>query len=447
MTTAGRIRSIRGHGKTCFATIEDESGRIQIYLRQDALGEKFGVVRHLDIGDFVGASGDMMRTKMGEVTIKVTELTVLAKAIEPLPAKWHGLSDVEIRYRRRYLDLIANPEVRETFRKRSRIVSEIRRFLEARGFLEVETPVLQNLAGGAAARPFVTHHNALDINLYLRIAPELYLKRLIVGGFEKVFELSKVFRNEGMDRSHNPEFTIMELYQAYADYNDMMNITEEIIQTAAERVNGSLIAPRVEGDDGGRDDGAEIALTGPWPRIPWFEAVGRFGGPMLLPGDKASAFRAAREREIDHEPNDYGACLEAIFDRYVEPNLRQPTFVIDYPTEISLLAKRKPGQPDLVERFELYIGCMEFANAFSELNDADDQEERFSAQAGDDVTDRVDHDFVNALRTGMPPTGGLGIGIDRLVMLLTGCRTIRDVVLFPAMRPEEDNGAAVDNVY
>lgn len=429
VSACGRIRAVRGHGKTAFVVIEDQSGRIQLYLKKDELGEAFAVRKKLDLGDFIGVTGELFKTRTGEVTVLAKELVILAKALEPLPSKWHGLSDVEIRYRRRYLDLISNPEVRDTFAKRGKILAAIREFLAHRDFLEVETPMMQPLAGGASARPFTTHHNALDIELFLRIAPELYLKRLVVGGFERVFELNRNFRNEGMDRNHNPEFTMLELYQAYADYNDMMDLTEELVLYVAEQVvELSQISGGLVGDE-------PISLSGGWKRIPFFDAIVEGGGPRLEPGDESAARQAVKDLGLESEDESYGAALEAIFDAYAEPNLREPTFVIDYPTVLSPLAKRRPDTPDLVERFELFIAGMEIANAFSELNDPDDQEERFREQVGESGVE-IDLDYINALRIGMPPAGGLGVGIDRLVMLLVGARTIRDVILFPTMRPE-----------
>lgn len=389
--TAGRVRAIRGHGKTSFVTLEDETGTFQAYFKKETLAEAFDLLHLIDIGDFIGVSGAVFRTRMGEVTVHVATFAVLAKALEPLPSQWHGLADVEIRYRRRYLDLIANREVREVFKQRAFIIAGIRKFLSAEGFMEVETPMMQALAGGAAARPFITHHNTLDIDLYLRIAPELYLKRLIVGGFERVFELNRNFRNEGMDRNHNPEFTMLELYEAYADYERMMELTEQLIRTV--------------GPEKFRD---------PFRRITYFDAIIAGGGPSLVPSEMTD-----------------GEELEGIFERYAEPMMVEPTFVTDFPTILSPLAKKRADDPSLVERFELYIDGMEIANAFSELNDPDDQEARFRAQG-----DVIDEDYVAALRVGMPPAGGLGIGIDRLVMILTGSRTIRDVILFPTMRPE-----------
>jgi lysyl-tRNA synthetase class 2 len=423
--TAGRIRAMRDHGKTTFLTIQDESGSIQLYFKKNLIPETYDRLTLLDLGDFVGVAGEVFRTRSGEVTVQVAEWEVLAKALEPLPSKWHGLSDVEIRYRRRYLDLVANSDVAAVFRRRASIVRTIRSFLAERGFMEVETPMMQAMAGGAAARPFVTHHNALGVDLFMRIAPELYLKRLVVGGFERVFELNRNFRNEGMDRNHNPEFTMLELYQAYADYNDMMAITESLVHAAAMEANGS---PEVRL---GVEHGRVVSLAPPWERVTYFDAIHQNGGPRLDPGDEAAAVAAVKAAGLEPETYAYGDLLDALFGRYAETHLVGPVFVTDYPTAGSPLAKRMPGAPHLVERFEAYIGGMEVANAFSELNDPDDQESRFREQS-----DRIDDDYVSALRIGMPPTGGLGIGIDRLTMILTGSRTIRDVILFPAMKPE-----------
>jgi lysyl-tRNA synthetase class 2 len=424
---AGRIRAIRLHGKTFFAVVEDESGRLQLYFKKAVLGDdSFAAALLLDLGDFIAVRGPLFRTRTGEVTVAVAAWTPLAKALAPLPAKWHGLADVETRHRKRHLDLIANPEVREVFKKRAAIIAAIRRRLTEKGFMEVETPILQPLAGGASARPFVTHHNALAIELFLRIAPELHLKRLLVGGFERVFELNRNFRNEGMDRNHNPEFTMLEVYEAYGDCATMMALAEDLIHGAALAVNGTA---EIEIGDPAR----VVSLAPPWKRLPWFEAVRQGGGPALTPGDADGAIRAAREAGIELESEIEEEALGALFDRFAEPLLIEPVFVTDFPTSISPLAKRRPENPHLVERFEPYVAGMEIGNAFSELNDPDDQEARFRAQGG-----IVDMDFVEALRAGMPPAGGLGIGIDRLVMILTGARSIRDVILFPTMRPEKE---------
>lgn len=433
---AGRVRGLRDHGKTWFATIGDETGTIQLFLKKDLLGDRFPLVKLLDLGDFLAAEGPVFKTRMGEISVEAHGVAILSKAIEPPPDKWHGLADVELRCRRRYLDLVANPPVRGTFRARIRMVAAIRAFLAGRGFMEVETPMMQPLAGGAAARPFITHHNTLGIDLFLRIAPELYLKRLLVGGFERVFEMNRNFRNEGMDRNHNPEFTMLEAYQAYGDVNDMMELTESLIHDACAVLRRD---PPVDFDPSVVPD----FPPPPWPRVPFLEAIAAGGGPELVAGDASAAQEAVDRHGLAIEPAsegaapDYAACLEALFDRFAEPKLEGPVFVVDYPTVLSPLAKRKPGVPELTERFELYIRGMEIANAFSELNDPDDQEARFREQGG-----TIDMDYVMALRAGMPPAGGLGIGIDRLAMLLTGSRTIRDVILFPAMRPEEVTEAA-----
>jgi lysyl-tRNA synthetase class 2 len=412
---AGRVLALRGHGKTCFAHIGDEAGKLQVYFKLDVLGEAAyeGLFRNLDLGDFIGVSGPVFRTKTGELTVEVRELTVLTKALEMPPEKWHGVKDVEIRYRQRYLDLMSNPEVRETFKRRSRLVLSLRQTLQSRGFLEVETPMLQAIAGGAAARPFITHHNTLDMPLFLRIAPELYLKRLLVGGFEKVFELNRNFRNEGISVKHNPEFTMVEAYQAYVDGSAMMDLTETLIQQSAKDVLGTTSITY---------QGQAIELAGPWPRIPMAEAVRTLGGvdPIGMSGKK----------------------LEEVFAEKVEEKLIQPTFITDYPVEISPLAKRKDGSDTLADRFELFIYGREMANGFSELNDPEDQKARFESQlqarqGGDEEAHRMDEDFVQALRHGMPPAGGMGLGVDRLAMLLTDSASIRDVILFPLLRSVE----------
>ena len=436
VSLAGRIMAKRVMGKASFAHIQDISGQLQIYVRLNDVGqENYDFFLKLDIGDIIGVRGKVFKTRMGEVTISVEELDLLSKSLRPLPEKWHGLKDVELRYRQRYVDLIVNPEVKNTFVMRSRINNSIRRYLENKGFLEVETPMMHPIAGGATARPFTTHHNALDINLYLRIAPELYLKRLLVGGFEKVFEINRNFRNEGISTKHNPEFTMLELYQAYADYQDMMALTEDLISTVAGEVLGikSLVY-----------EGVEIDLTPPWNRIPMLEAVHKYSGLNFenLKGE-GEAYRAAKEIGLEVSPSDsWGSILNAVFEEKVEPRLIQPTFVLDYPIEISPLAKPKKDQPGLTYRFELFIYGRELANAFSELNDPIDQRSRFQKQvekrkSGDDEAHMMDEDYINALEYGMPPAGGLGIGIDRLVMLLTGSSSIRDVILFPLMKPRD----------
>ncbi len=438
VAVAGRIISKRGMGKATFAHLQDSSGRLQIYLRLNDVGEKaYDLFGRLDIGDIVGVQGSVFKTRTGEVTVAVENFQLLAKSLRPLPEKWHGLRDVELRYRQRYVDLIVNPEVKEVFETRSRIIRAMRQFLDARGFLEVETPMMQVIPGGAAARPFITHHNALDIDLYLRIAPELYLKRLLVGGFEKVYEINRNFRNEGISTRHNPEFTMLELYQAYADYNDMMDLTEELISSVAREVLGKSVVDY---------QGVEIDLTPKWPRLPMLEAVLNYSGLDFTSLKTAEEARQAVERSgiaVEISPSDtWGDILNKVFEETVEPRLIQPTFVVDYPVEISPLAKRKAEEPELTYRFELFIYGREIANAFSELNDPIDQRGRFLAQVekrkgGDEEAHMMDEDYITALEYGMPPAGGLGIGVDRLVMILTGALSIRDVILFPLMKPRE----------
>lgn len=430
---AGRIMAVRGHGKASFASLMDMSGRVQLYFRQDVLGEEgYALFDLLDIGDLIGIGGEVFRTQRGEISVKVAEFEVLAKSLRPLPEKWHGLKDVETRYRQRYLDLIVNPGVRDTFVMRSRIIQAIRRYLDGQGFLEVETPILHPIAGGAAARPFITHHNALDMKLYMRIAPELYLKRLIVGGFEKVYELGRVFRNEGISIKHNPEFSIMELYQAYADHDDIMNLTEQIIANAAQTVLGTTKVTY---------QGQEIDLTPPWPRVSMPEAIKKFADVDISTDTPlAEARKIAEKLGVKYETSQgIGGLINNIFEAVAEEHLIQPTFITGHPTEISPLAKRNKENPEITNRFEVFIFAREMANGFSELNDPIDQKERFMAQvaareSGDDEAHMMDEDYVNALEYGMPPTGGLGIGIDRLVMLLTDNYSIRDVLLFPHMR-------------
>jgi lysyl-tRNA synthetase class 2 len=434
VTLAGRVMALRSFGKTAFAHLQDATGRLQILLSREVLGETYAVAKKLDLGDIVGVHGPLFFTRTGELTVRVEKLTLLTKSLRPLPEKWHGLTDIETRFRQRYLDLIVNPDARDIFRKRSAIIDGVRRFLTQRGYLEVETPMMQALAGGAAARPFVTRHNALGIDLYLRIAPELYLKRLVVGGFERVFEINRNFRNEGIDLDHNPEFTMVEFYQAYATYEDLMALVEELIVELAERHCGGLHLRWHE---------REIDLTPPWPRLTVADGIRRHAadGERLLTDEQ---FARERAKEMGFEPSaadPHGKVLTKIFETVAEPHLVQPTFVTDFPVEVSPLAKRKADAPQLVQRFELFVGCREIANAFTELNDPEDQRARFEEQlaeraAGDDEAHPLDEDYLLALEYGLPPTAGCGIGIDRLVMLLTGATSIREVVLFPQMKPK-----------
>ena len=434
VAVAGRIMAKRGMGKASFAHIQDLSGQIQVYIRQDDVGEDaYGIFKTLDLGDIVGVDGKVFTTRTGEISIHGDGFVLLSKALRGLPEKWHGLKDVEIRYRSRHVDLIANPEVKDVFIARSRIIQETRRFLAGKGFLEVETPTLHAVAAGAAAKPFITHHNALDIELYMRIALELHLKRLIVGGLERVYEIGRVFRNEGIDTKHNPEFTLMELYQAYADYHDMMDITEELIRTVCKTIRGSA---RIS------YQGVDVDLESPWRRAPMADLVKEHtGADFNAWADDAQARQAAADLGVAVKKDDScGRVLYAIFDALVEEKLTQPTFVVGYPVEVSPLAKILKEDPRLTARFELFITGREFANAYSELNDPVEQRQRFLAQmermaGGDEEAHRMDEDFVAALEQGMPPTGGLGIGMDRLVMLITDAASIRDVILFPTMRP------------
>ena len=433
---AGRVMAIRGHGKTCFMDMRDRSGRIQLYVRKDAVGEEnYAIIKMMDIGDIVGVEGTVFRTHMGELSVKVESIEVLAKALRPLPEKWHGLKDIELRYRQRYVDLIVNPEVRETFVKRSQVIKSVREVLDNRGFLEVETPILNSIAGGAAARPFISYHNTLDMQVYMRIAPELYLKRLIVGGLDRVYELGRVFRNEGMDNRHNPEFTTVEIYQAFADYRDMMDLTEEIVVNAAMKVLGTTKIIY---------EGTEIELAAPWKRMSMTEAVKEYAGKDFSQVTDIEEARAmAKELNVAIEPSyGIGKIINACFEEYVEDKLIQPTFITGHPKEISPLAKSNPENPEITDRFEAFIYGREICNGFTELNDPLDQRERFLKQVeerakGDEEANMMDEDFVNALEYGLPPTGGLGIGIDRLVMFLTDSSTIRDVLLFPTMKPIE----------
>ena len=431
---AGRIMAMRGHGKTSFGHIEDRTGRIQFYIRKDDIGDdRFRIFRMLEVGDIAGIEGVMFRTKTDELTVRIQGFEVLAKGLRPLPEKWHGLQDKELRYRQRYVDLLMNAEVREVFMTRTRIVEAIRQFLNQRGYLEVETPILQPLYGGAAARPFTTHHNSLDVDLYLRIADELYLKRLLVGGLERVFEFSKDFRNEGIDRTHFPEFTMMECYAAYEDYEDYMTMVEEMLEHAAKAVapDGKVVY-----------NGHTVDFTKTWKRVKFFDALEEGTGIDFRGLDEAAVFSAARDLKIDVEKGmPLARMLDDIFSECVEPKLLDPTFIYDYPKELSPLAKDHRSEPGLVERFEPFIGGFEIGNAFSELNDPLEQKRRFEAQAaarerGDEEAHMIDTDYVRALEYGMPPAAGLGIGIDRLTMVLTDSASIRDVLLFPQMRPE-----------
>lgn len=445
---AGRIMAKRGHGNMSFMDIQDESGQIQIVNRKNVIGEEFKQVKKYDIGDIVGIDGKVFKTNQGEISIETEKPVLMTKSLQILPEKWHGLKDPDLRYRQRYLDLIVNPEVKDVFVQRSQIISEIRRFLDGRGFLEVETPILNTIAGGATARPFTTHHNSLNIGMYLRIASELYLKRLIVGGFDKVYEIGRMFRNEGMDATHNPEFTTMELYQAYGDFEDMMEITETMVETVAQKVKGTTVV---------EFDGNEIELKAPWKRMTMIDAVKEYSGVDFNEiSDYDEAVAKAKENNVEVKGT-IGEIIAEFFDEFVEDKLIQPTFITDYPVEISPLAKRKNDDENLTYRFEAFINGAEIANAFSELNDAADQKGRFLDQvakreAGDDEAQMMDYDFVNALEVGMPPTGGLGIGIDRLIMILTGQHSIRDVLLFPTMKPigqekeEASNKQKVDSI-
>jgi len=434
VTMAGRVMAIRGHGKTCFMDMQDKTGRIQVYVRKDVIGEEnYALIKLMDIGDTVGITGTAFRTHMGELSIKAASVEMLSKSLRPLPEKWHGLKDVETRYRQRYVDLIVNPEVRETFVKRSQIIKSVREVLDSHDFLEVETPILNTIAGGAAARPFISYHNALDMQVYMRIAPELYLKRLIVGGMDRVYEMGRVFRNEGIDNRHNPEFTSVEIYQAYADYRDMMDLTEEVVVKTAEKVLGTTTI---------NYEGTTIELASPWKCMSMIEAVKEYSGKDFTNVTDLEEARAiAKELNVAIEPTfGIGKIINACFEEYVEDKLVQPTFITGHPKEISPLAKSNPENPEITDRFEAYIYGREICNGFTELNDPIDQKERFLKQVeeranGDEEANMMDEDFVNALEYGLPPTGGLGIGIDRLVMFLTNSSTIRDVLFFPTMKP------------
>ena len=434
VSVAGRLMNKRVMGKASFINIQDREGRLQGYISKNDVGdESYLAFKKFDIGDIIGVKGVVFRTQKGEISVRASEIVLLSKSLKVLPEKFHGLNDQELRYRQRYLDLIMNPEVKDTFIKRSAILREIRNYLDAQGFLEVETPVLQTIPGGAAARPFITHHNALDIDMYCRIALELPLKRLIVGGLERVYEIGRVFRNEGIDIRHNPEFTLIEIYQAYTDYHGMMDLAEGLFRTIAKNVVGSTTI---------NYGGYELDLGKPFERLTMVDAVKKYSGVDFneVP-DTAAAKALAKERGIEFEERHAkGDILNLFFDEYVEKNLIQPTFITDYPVEISPLTKRKPDNPDYTERFELFIVGREYGNAYSELNDPIDQRKRFEYQeamraAGDDEANMIDEDFLTALEYGMPPTGGIGIGVDRLVMLMTESVSIRDVILFPTMKP------------
>jgi lysyl-tRNA synthetase class 2 len=446
LTVPGRVRSLREHGKTTFLDLHDGRGKLQIYLRRGDLDAGAGLVLdHLDLGDLVAARGPLIRTRTGELTLQARELRLLAKALRPLPEKWHGLADLEARHRQRYLDLAINPESRRVFEVRAAIVSGVRDFLDRRGFIEVETPMMNLVPTGAAARPFVTHHNALDLDLYLRIAPELYLKRLVVGGLHRVYEINRNFRNEGISTQHNPEFTMLEFYCAYADYQELMSLTEELLVELAQNIHGTLSLPW---------KGGVLELAPPWRRYTMRQAITELGGVgarQLEDADGVAAALAERGAELpaglaagrplDEQEGAYGRLLMALFEAAAEPHLVQPTFILDYPVEVSPFSKQRPDEPRFTERFELYMGGMEIANAFSELNDPDVQADRFRQQGrarerGDEEAHRFDDDYVRALEHGMPPTGGEGIGIDRLAMLFTDRHSIRDVILFPLMKPQ-----------
>lgn len=432
---AGRLMTIRSHGKTAFANLRDLSGDIQVYFRKDVMGEEaYKYVKMLDMGDIVGIEGHVFKTQKGEITVKVNKLTLLSKSLRPLPEKWHGLKDTELRYRQRYVDLIVNPSVRDTFVKRTKIVAKIREYLNSKQFMEVETPMMHAIPGGAAARPFITHHNALDIDIYMRISPELYLKRLIVGGLERVYEINRSFRNEGVSIRHNPEFTMMESYQAYGNFEDAIALTEGVVSYCAKEVLGTTKI---------NYQGMDIDLTPPWNRITMQEGIKQYTGEDFDAIETLSEARAIADRlNVEYsEADGIGKIMNLCFEEYVEENLMQPTVVYGHPVEISPLAKQNREKPLTTERFEIFIYGRELANGYSELNDPIDQKQRFENQlkereAGDDEAHRMDEDFVTALEYGLPPTAGLGIGIDRLVMFLTDSASIRDVLLFPLMKPE-----------
>jgi lysyl-tRNA synthetase class 2 len=430
VSTCGRIITIRGHGKTLFATLADENDRMQIYLRKDKLEDKFELFQHFDVGDFIGVAGTVFKTKTGEITVLVERYVLLSKSLRPLPEKWHGLRDIEIRYRKRYLDLIANAEVREIFKKRTQLTNCMRRYLDDRGFLEVETPVLQAIYGGAAANPFKTHYNALEQDMFLRIADELYLKRLIVGGYERVYEICRDFRNEGVDRMHNPEFTMLELYQAYADYNVIMELVEQLVVYLVNEMSGT---------DTIKFSNKEVAIKLPFKRLKYTEILSEKTGVDVLSAGESELNLLCEDAGIDYKKLSLGSKIDKLFSELVQKGIIEPTFVVDYPKMISPLAKKHRDDDRLVERFELIIFGMEIANAFSELNDPVEQRRRFEQQLAHKELGirQIDEDFIEALEHGMPPTGGMGIGIDRLCMVLLNQPSIRDVILFPQLREEQ----------
>ena len=437
VAVAGRIMSRRGHGKVSFIDIQDSEGRIQIFAKLDSIGEEeYKELAFLDLGDIIGVHGEVFKTKAGEISVRADKILLMSKSLQILPEKYHGLKDTDLRYRQRYTDLIVNPEVKDTFILRNKILKAVREYLDDRGFLEVETPILTPVAGGANARPFITHHNTLDMEMSLRIANELYLKRLIVGGFEKVYEMGKMFRNEGMDTRHNPEFTNIELYQAYVDYEEMMRLTENLFAYVAEKTLGTTIIEY---------QGKEINLTPPWRRLDMAEAVKEYAGvDFSTINTDEEAIAIAKEKKIEVKPGmTRGHIIAEMFEEFCEEHLVQPTFITGHPVEVSPLAKRNPEDPRITNRFEAFMNTWELANAFSELNDPIDQRERFEEQVkqketGDDEAHPMDTDFINAIEVGLPPTGGLGIGIDRMIMILTNQPSIRDVIFFPTMKPLED---------
>jgi lysyl-tRNA synthetase, class II len=432
---AGRLMALRRHGKASFAELQDKTGRVQLYLAEDVLGEsRYEMFLSLDIGDIIGVEGEVFKTRRGQLSVAVASYELLSKSLKPMPEKWHGLKDVETRYRQRYLDLIMNPDVRDTFVKKTRVIATIRKILDGRGFIEVETPMLHPIPGGAAAKPFKTHHNALDCDLYLRIAPELYLKRLIVGGLERVYEINKSFRNEGISIKHNPEFMMLEAYQAFGDYTDMMELTETLITGVVEEITGGTDIVYQE---------TRLSFTRPWKRITMMDAIKEYTGrEVSFEMTLDDLIKTAQELKVELKPHlGKGGVITEIYEKHCEHMIQQPTFVTDYPLETSPLARKRTDDPNLTERFELIIAGREVANAFSELTDPQDQQARFEAQlknreAGDDEAHELDEEYVAALEYGLPPTGGLGIGIDRLVMLVTDSASIRDVILFPQLKPQ-----------